>query len=194
MSGFESDRHTLVLQYQLTVSISSPGPCELFFNQVFGHRSYSLSYPEGELRKIQGVLTILQGAPLALGLRRAPGPRGGGGVVAFGQSTDKWEGPGCGHRCRACVWWWRAWEFSFSGSLETAESGAGGTVRVSGRDGRYFRGVCGDFGILLICYVKKTGHNESYCLVNMCILILYNRRNARIKTLRVIISKWWVYK
>lgn len=59
---------------------------------------------------------------------------------------------------------------------------------VSGREGRYFRGVFSDFGMLLICYMKKAGHNESYSLVNMYILIIYNRRNARMKTVRVILS------
>lgn len=59
---------------------------------------------------------------------------------------------------------------------------------VSGSEGHYFRGVFSDVGMLLTCYMKKAGHNDSYSLVNMYILIIHTRRNARMKTVSVILS------
>ncbi|KAF6361667.1 hypothetical protein mRhiFer1_009901 [Rhinolophus ferrumequinum] len=160
-----------------------PGPLwAILQSTVFGQGSYSLSYPEGEQRKSQGVLTVLQGAPPALGLLRVPGPRWGG----IRESTDRWEGPGWGHRhgCVRCGG--RGNSLSVASQKLLSQEQAG--LLVSGREGHYFRGVFSDFGMLLICYMKKAGHNESYSLVNMYILIIYNRRNARMKTVRVILS------
>lgn len=123
------------------------------------------------------------GGPTGSGVAEGSGPRWGGIREEHGQVGR----PRMGTQTRGvCAGGGRGNSLSVVSQKLLSQEQAG--LLVSGREGRYFRGVFSDFGMLLICYMKKAGHNESYSLVNMYILIIYNRTNARMKTVSVILS------